>query len=187
MIWFTADYHLGHANIIKYCHRPFKDLDEMNKTITRNHNSRVKEDDIIYHIGDFCFKNSLIIRGEGDNKKAITYEHFLNGKIIHILGNHDKNNSVKDKILSATLFYHNHNILLTHIPPMHEAEIPDFCDIVFCGHVHEKWEITYLNDIPIVNVGVDVWKFMPVNINEIMTRIKRNKKFAIRESRTVKE
>jgi len=34
--WFTSDYHLGHANIIKYCNRPFKGIDQMNSTIIRN-------------------------------------------------------------------------------------------------------------------------------------------------------
>jgi len=28
-IWFTADFHLGHANIIRYCARPFAVVDRM--------------------------------------------------------------------------------------------------------------------------------------------------------------
>ena len=28
--WFTSDLHLGHVNIIRYCERPFADVDEMN-------------------------------------------------------------------------------------------------------------------------------------------------------------
>lgn len=35
MRWWTSDHHFGHANIIKYCNRPFADTDEMNKAVDR--------------------------------------------------------------------------------------------------------------------------------------------------------
>ena len=52
MIYFIADTHFNHANIIKYCNRPFKNTDEMNKYIIRKWNSVVKETDTVYHLGD---------------------------------------------------------------------------------------------------------------------------------------
>ena len=56
--YFSSDYHLGHFNIIRYCNRPFKSLEQMNETIIRNHNERIKKEDILFHIGDFCFKKT---------------------------------------------------------------------------------------------------------------------------------
>ena len=50
---FTSDYHFKHANIIKYCHRPFQNVEEMNETIITNHNARVLEDDMVFDLGDF--------------------------------------------------------------------------------------------------------------------------------------
>jgi calcineurin-like phosphoesterase family protein len=32
-IWFTANFHFGHNNIIRYCDRPFRSVEEMDQTI----------------------------------------------------------------------------------------------------------------------------------------------------------
>jgi len=61
--FFTADEHFGHANIIKYCNRPFKNTDEMDSVIIERHNEVVKEDDIVVHAGDFTMnKYELFIQ-----------------------------------------------------------------------------------------------------------------------------
>jgi calcineurin-like phosphoesterase family protein len=76
--FFTADTHFNHANIIKYCNRPFKDVTEMNEVMIKNWNAVVKSNDSVYHIGDFAF---------GDCKSILDR---LNGKITMIVGSHDR-------------------------------------------------------------------------------------------------
>jgi len=166
MIWFSADLHLGHENIIKYCNRPFKTLDDMNNKIIQNWNSRVKNTDIVYHIGDFCFKGGL----QGSITGSKYWEKQLNGKIIHFSGNHDKNNSLKNVLKSGKMHYGGKNLHLQHIPPK-EKDYGSNVDIILCGHVHEKWKSKIEFGIPVVNVGVDVWNFYPINIQEIMKYI----------------
>jgi calcineurin-like phosphoesterase family protein len=78
MIWFTADTHFNHDNILRYCNRPFDTVEEMDEKIISNWNSIVSEDDTIYHLGDFCFGNT--------NK----YLSRLRGNIIRLKGSHDK-------------------------------------------------------------------------------------------------
>jgi len=143
----------------------------MNDTIIRNHNSRVKEDDTVFHIGDFCFKNSKNGKaGEGVPVKSSEIEKQLNGKIIHIKGNHDKNNSTKTIIHNCKISFGGKIINLVHNPEHCNYD----AKINFTGHVHEKWEIErmqqYHKYTDCVNVGVDVWNFMPVSFDEIIGR-----------------
>lgn len=48
MIFFTADLHLGHENIIKQCQRPFNNVEQMDKELIKNWNSVVNVDDEVY-------------------------------------------------------------------------------------------------------------------------------------------
>jgi calcineurin-like phosphoesterase family protein len=52
--WFTADFHFGHNNIIRYCNRPFRNGEEMDQTILEPLNASVKPNDTLYFLGDFC-------------------------------------------------------------------------------------------------------------------------------------
>lgn len=77
-----SDTHFYHDKIIKYCNRPFTNVEDMNGYIIKQWNSMIGKNDIIYHHGDFalnCDKDMV--------KKLVSQ---LNGKIILITGNHDK-------------------------------------------------------------------------------------------------
>jgi len=75
--YYISDPHFGHANIIKFCSRPFKNVEEMNEALVENWNSVVKHDDTVYCMGDF-------------GRPPAKFAHRLNGHIILIMGNHDK-------------------------------------------------------------------------------------------------
>lgn len=163
--WFIGDTHYGHANIIKYCNRPFKSLEHMDAELIRKHNSRVKPEDTVIHLGDFCFRNTDGGKeGEGSPNSADYYLKQLNGKIIVIRGNHDKNNSMKTIIENMTLEIGGRNIFAVHNPEDYNNKFR----IVFCGHIHNEWKFKRVKGTDLINVGVDVWNFMPVDINEIM-------------------
>jgi len=57
MIWLTADHHFGHANIIKYCDRPYETVEEMDRDLIDRWNSVVQDADIVFHLGDFTLGN----------------------------------------------------------------------------------------------------------------------------------
>ncbi len=45
MIYFTADTHFGHENVIRFCGRPYATAAEMDEALIENWNSRVKGND----------------------------------------------------------------------------------------------------------------------------------------------
>lgn len=168
--FFCADTHFAHANIIKFCNRPFKDVDDMNSKLINNWNQRVKQDDIVYNLGDWCFRGGK----EGGSNKAHYWEKKLHGKIIHIAGNHDINNGVKSILMAALLEFGGYQVFAQHRPPMMRPEVPEFCDFALCGHIHNLWKFQYntedpnIVNVPIINVGVDVWNYRPVSMEEII-------------------
>ena len=82
-LFFTSDTHFYHGNIIRFCNRPFKSVEMMNETIISNWNNTVGQDDIVFHLGDFC------LGGSAEWNKILDR---LNGKIYLIMGNHDLKN-----------------------------------------------------------------------------------------------
>ena len=81
MKWFTSDTHFGHANIIKYCNRPFANPDEMNEAIIANWNNVVGEDDTVFHLGDVAL-------GKWADWDGILTQ--LHGHKILVVGNHER-------------------------------------------------------------------------------------------------
>jgi len=161
--FFTSDLHLGHFNIIKYCNRPFKTLDEMNDTIIRNWNERVKEDDFVYHVGDFCFRNSSD-KDNGIRVKAYDWIKQLNGNIIFLKGNHDRNNSLKCRLISGVYEFGHNKYWMCHKP---ENANPEY-KINLVGHVHNNWTFQIHDTHSLINLSTDVWGFYPRTLDELM-------------------
>ena len=172
----TADLHFNHKNIIKFCDRPFYDVEEMNNKLINNINSRCKPTDILYNIGDFLFTKST--QADVIHK---TPEELIECKLIHIIGNHDHRNNIRG-LDYAVITYAKVKYLMCHIPPTSKNSLPmpfAWIDCILCGHVHEKWSEQIFNwdlkDIPMINVGVDVRKFAPISMQEIDVIYKRMK------------
>jgi calcineurin-like phosphoesterase family protein len=168
----TSDYHFGHANIIKYCNRPFRDVEHMNEELIRRWNERVKPEDFVYHLGDWCFKNSNEERGEGLTTKAQYYIDQLYGNKIFIAGNHDRNNSLKTLIKSAIIEFGGEKYFLNHFPENVDFRYP----INFVGHVHGNWTFKRYKSTILINVSCDAWNFYPKTIEETLAKLKHYQK-----------
>jgi calcineurin-like phosphoesterase family protein len=187
MIYFTSDPHFWHANVIRYCSRPFASIEEMNGALIKNWNDVVKPDDVVYCLGDF----SLAFR------PVEAYSSILNGTKYLVPGNHDFCHSYHKKARSKEnrdkwiKQYEAHGWIV--LPEQTTLDIPGVAVVnmchhpyylvgteisddkyekwrpkddgrwLLCGHVHEKWKVAGR----MINVGVDQWDFRPVSIEEI--------------------
>jgi len=171
--WACSDFHLSHFNIIRYTNRPFKSLEEMNNTIIKNVNERVKPNDIVYFLGDYVFRNSPGgKKGEGETIKAEEFQKKFNGQWIYLAGNHDRNNSLKTLNQRLIIKFGGMYVGMAHKPE--DIIIEDeqhYYPLNLCGHVHTAWttkEITSRGKHSLlINCSVDVHQFRPINFDEI--------------------
>ena len=52
MIYYIADMHFGHENVIHFDGRPFADTEQMDEVLIQNWDERVTADDTVYVLGD---------------------------------------------------------------------------------------------------------------------------------------
>ena len=174
MIYFTADTHFGHANIIRMCNRPFPDLEAMNEAMIASWNERVHGNDTVYIVGDMFFRCS--------EPELILCR--LKGKKRLIIGNHDGSwmNKVDlnhyflsvDKLLETT--DGEHTLTLCHYPLLtwkHNKR-----SYMVHGHIHadtkaDFWPLICCRN-NILNAGVDINDFRPVTFEEML---ENNRKF----------
>jgi len=173
-IFFTADPHFGHANIIKHCNRPFDYVEEMDQNIITNFNRRVSPHDTLYCIGDWC-----AWRGASAGEIAKHYrKRLVAGKVILIWGNHDKKGR-KDPLF-VKQFDSVHDMLEVNI---------DEQLFVLCHYAMRVWNKSHhgsfhlyghshgsLPDDPharAIDVGVDCFNFSPVSVPEVFSLMEK--------------
>ena len=137
-LYFTSDPHYGHANIMKFCNRPFKDVSHMNQSLIENWNSVIKEDDICFILGDFTM--------HGKQSWENLLDNLLGNKIL-IVGNHDKSNCISyDKFVAVYEGFVNISVLdegkeqlitLCHYPMLSWSQSHRGAWQLF-GHWHNK-------------------------------------------------
>jgi len=162
---YTADNHWDHARILQLCNRPFKDLKEMQDIIVGNWNSKVTDYDDVYILGDFCFGASTFAE----------YALKLNGIKHFIRGNHDDEayKKVQNMNLPKCYFHgdihkvkdNGYRLVLCHYP-IYEWEGLYKGAIHIHGHTHSNIGRSFKTNA--YDVGVDLWNFVPVTLEEIL-------------------
>lgn len=193
MIWFTSDMHIGHANIIDYTDRPFRDaggnpdVPMQTEIIVKNWNETVAPDDLVYIVGDAVM---------GRREETLSHISRLNGTKYLVLGNHDyahpalwENKPAKLERWTAAYaerfdfmatevdlaFPNGKKVKLCHFPFTGDSHDKDrYSDLrpvddgetwLIHGHTHQPEKISGPRQI---HVGVDAWDFRPASLEEVM-------------------
>lgn len=161
--FFTADWHLGHGNIIKYCKRPFlskeqleicdlitkglvpqnsfsvppEAIEKMNHAIINNTNDVVRENDNLVILGDFCFtKGSDKLSQVAEFRKQIACKN-----VFFICGNHDSK-EICSKVFTACydnyLFKIDGQYVFTSHYPARSWDRASHGAWMLYGHVHNQ-------------------------------------------------
>jgi calcineurin-like phosphoesterase family protein len=183
-LW-TSDLHFGHANIIRYCHRPYAGVREMNQDLVTRWNDTVGLDDEVWVLGDVAM---------GPIEESLELVRRLNGRKILVAGNHDRCWSGYghkadrwietyrrvgfDEILQGwvPVTIGGVDALACHFPYEGDSQDedrfvpsrpPDEGRLLLHGHVHDRWRVNGRQ----VNVGVDVWDYRPVTDDEVLAAV----------------
>lgn len=187
-VWFTADTHIGHKNILKHC--PMRasasgfginDVEAHDKWIIDTWNKTVSKKDTVYILGDFSFNSSDIL------KRNILPK--MNGKKFLIIGNHDKTSEHLDgyfqqicKIKEVIFKQKNYPfleedilIIMCHYPFLTWDKKTYGC-IDLHGHVHGRFDDYNLESGQLrADVGWDskLAKYNLVNLETIYKHMKK--------------
>ena len=209
-IWFTADTHFSHKRIPLYTKRKFcltkeeqKKLDliwiqgggpnssrwtpswdsisKMNDHLINKINEYVKKDDILYHLGDYCFapKNRI-------EEYAQKHTDRINCKNIYLLwGNHDNkkiSKFFKDCYERYELKHKSKHVVLSHYAQAVWNKSHSGSWMLY-GHSHataENWLDQMMPNRFSLDVGVDniyrlIGEYRPISFEEI-EKIFKNRK-----------
>jgi len=163
-ILLLADLHLGHANIIRYCSRPFFVLDpgEMDRVLIANWNATVPEGTRAYHLGDFYYGRDALPED--------AYRNQMTGEITFIAGNHDPGRP--GLLASAEIEHDGLKFFLIHDP----VDAPTgFDGWIVHGHHHNN-DLAHYPFIDFkhrrINVSAEVTGYVPVSLSGICELIR---------------
>ena len=138
MIYYIADMHFGHRNVLRFDARPFESIEAMDETIIQNWNTRVTDEDTVYVLGDAFWKN------EADSVAIFSR---LNGHKHLIRGNHDRVHGKLGTLWESIEHYAEitdgtTQVVMCHYPiPFYKGQF--YGGVMLYGHVHnsQDWEL----------------------------------------------
>jgi len=160
-VYLIGDTHFDHANIIRYCKRPFSNVRVMNRILVNNWNNTVKPKDTVYFLGDWAFGRS--------SRPARYWVRRLNGHVISIRGSHDTRARGIKLYNSRILNYDGYKFLLIHKPDEKPA---DWHGWIIHGHKHNNnmSKYPFINGkTKTINVGVELTNYRPISLDFLLS------------------
>jgi calcineurin-like phosphoesterase family protein len=159
--FYISDTHFDHINIIRLCNRPFQSVDEMNAEMVRRWNEVVSDNDTVYHLGDFAWRD----------KTADYWQQQLRGQIIFLRGNHAAGPEKTSQLYYLERTDGPYNLVLCHYPivswnGMYRGSFH------FYGHVHGSPHAYMPLDwrARAFDVGVECLNYTPRTADDIIMK-----------------
>ena len=157
--WITADWHLGESRM-QIMQRPFSSPQEMIDRFVSEHNALVKPDDRVIVVGDVCNQTT---------PDFLSQVSRFNGQKTLVRGNHDRVftdeqfrpyfDEIVDEGNGIDATIGGIDCYITHYPSRGDKK-----RFNLVGHIHSAWKF----QLNMVNIGVDVHHFRPVDIEEFV-------------------
>lgn len=190
MIYVISDTHFSHNNIIKYCNRPYKNTELMNKDIIEKWNSIVTPDDIVLHLGDVGFGlveqlkplieglngHKILLRGNHDMKRGITSWTNIGFDIVYKCKELPLNsflNDIKAIYTDNVLLYFGKfdNIIFSHYPRQVEDNI-----LNIHGHIHNvPLDTTLYKPENHFCASIEMINYRPISLSKILETKAKNR------------
>ena len=170
MIYFTADLHLGHENIMHLCNRQFNNIEEHDEYILQSINNVCTENDNLYILGDIGYPKDI--------NKLRDYLKRINANVYVVLGNHDsrynlmqlkREGIIKDVSDFAKVANEGKLIVCCHYPL---KEWVGYYRGSYLAYGHTHGNIKQYDRC--MDVGVDNIGYTPIEFNELIERIDNN-------------
>ena len=169
MIYYTADLHFGHKNVLQFDGRPFQTIEEHDRFLIDSWNARVKPEDQVYIVGDFCMQS---------DRGPMYYLKQLSGRKYLIKGNHDtallKDPEVMSQFELVEKMYfikdRDYRIALCHFPLAEWNQYHRGAWHIY-GHIHNKRERAFQfmrEEEKALNAGIMINHYMPVSMEELI-------------------
>ena len=161
-IFFTSDTHFGHGGALGLYRRPFASVSAMNEALVERWNETVGPDDDVWHLGDFA------IRQRPEVVEELLAR--LNGRKHLVDGNNDppatrELDGWESEQPYAEIAVEGISLVLCHYPFRSWRGMGKGW-INLHGHSHGRLKPQPRQ----FDVGVDVWGFRPVTLDEILHR-----------------
>lgn len=160
--WIISDTHFGHANIIKYCDRPY----DHNSRMLNAWDRLIKPSDYVLHLGDVTIWHRSHVTWAERVKK-------LPGKKFLILGNHDEQWTPKQWRTIAGMqvtdpFVWN-DILFSHEPGFPSGKW--IYNVHGHTHTHKPFRVYSRLQSTYYNASIEGMNYSPVRLGEILDEL----------------
>jgi calcineurin-like phosphoesterase family protein len=159
-IFFTSDTHFGHGGALGLYRRPFVSVAAMNEGLVERWNETVGPDDVVWHLGDFAIRQRPTVVADLLAR--------LNGRKHLVAGNNDPQETRELEGWESVQSYleievDRVSLVLCHYPFRSWRGMGKGW-VNLHGHSHGKLKPQSRQ----FDVGVDVWGFRPVMLDEIL-------------------